>query len=125
MVAPRCNHWHATADRTGANAQGGREKPRAEKPDAEKPDAEKPGAEKPGAEKLCPHLIRGFGVRPTLGYAWPATPDSCSGSTFSLAKARRHFVSCPDPNISVSSAGTDSQAFCWISLSSWPGPQPA
>ena len=65
--------------------------------------------------------------RPTfmLRYAWPAASDSCSGSTFSLAKARRHFVSWPESNTSVSSAGTDSQAFCWISLSSWPGPQPA
>ena len=58
-------------------------------------------------------------------YACPAAPDSSSGSMFSLPSARRHLVSWSPSNTMVSSAGTESHAFCWISASSWPGPQPA
>ena len=65
------------------------------------------------------------GLQPLTAQACPAAPDSSSGSIFSLASARRHFVSWSPSNTMVSSAGTDSQAFCWISASSWPGPQPA
>ena len=45
-------------------------------------------------------------------HACPAAPDSSSGSMFSLPSARRHFVSWAPSNTMVSSAGTDSHAFC-------------
>ena len=57
--------------------------------------------------------------------ALPAAPESRSGSTFSEASAPRHIAPRSSANTKSSSAGTESQAFCRISASSWPGPQPA
>ena len=57
--------------------------------------------------------------------ACPAWPDRSAGSTPTLATARRHLPSWSRPNTSSASASTLSQPLFWISLSSWPGAQPA
>jgi len=51
------------------------------------------------------------GGKRQVDQACPAASESRIGSTFSLAKARRHLVSCSESNSKGSSAGPDSQAF--------------
>ena len=59
------------------------------------------------------------------GQARPAVLERRRGSIFMVARARRHLVSSWSSKTRVSSVAMESQAFCCISLSSWPGPQPA
>ena len=60
-----------------------------------------------------------------MRYAWPASLDSMPRSMPIFFSARSYLLSVSEPKIRSGSAGQCSQPLCWISVSSWPGAQPA
>ena len=57
--------------------------------------------------------------------AWPTSLDSMPGRMPIFCSALAYFVSMSVPNSSSGSAEQCSQPLSWISVSSWPGAQPA
>ena len=61
----------------------------------------------------------------SVAQAWPASLTRRTGSMPILCRAREYLRSTSGSKISSGSAGQFSQPLAWISLSSWPGAQPA